>query len=322
MLLFNYSVRSQHLLTRSFGGIIARVLVTGASGFIGVPLLRLLVLKGNEVLALSRKDRPSQISSSIKWLIADLTSPKSYKHTIEDFEPEVLIHLAWQEIPDYSLATSSKNLNMSLDLLAFIIGLHSCKKIVVSGSCWEYNITNGLCLETTIGFAKDHFTWAKHALFSWLNMMCKQKDIQISWMRIFYVYGPRQRAESLITNILTKLKNFQLPELHTPKNANDFVFIDDVVAAFSKLISTDNKSGVYNLGSGVSIPILEVCRLAEQIVLGSEELTQEMEAKFEDTTCDIDFWADCSKAKKHLGWQPKISIEKGINQTWEWLKAQ
>ena len=117
MLLFNYSVRSQHLLTRSFGGIIARVLVTGASGFIGVPLLRLLVLKGNEVLALSRKDRPSQISSSIKWLIADLTSPKSYKHTIEDFEPEVLIHLAWQEIPDYSLATSSKNLNMSLKKL-------------------------------------------------------------------------------------------------------------------------------------------------------------------------------------------------------------
>ena len=107
-------------------------------------------------------------------------------------------------------------------------------------------------------------------------MMCKQKDIQLLWMRIFYVYGPRQRTESLIPSILTKLKNGQLPDLQTPNNANDFVYIDDVADAFAKATSFGNKSGVYNLGTGVSTPVLEVCCIAEKIVLNTDILTQEM----------------------------------------------
>jgi UDP-glucose 4-epimerase len=299
-----------------------RVLVTGASGFIGFPLVRCLVKQGDEVLALSRSDSTSQLASSIKWLKADLTSPKTYQNIIENFAPEVVIHLAWQGIPDYSFDTSRNNLNKSLDLLAFIIGLDSCKKIIVSGSCWEGNTLNGTCLETTVGEAKDHFTWAKHALYSWLKMVCKQKNIQLAWMRIFYVYGPRQRSESLIPTILDKLNNKQLPNLQTPKNANDFVFIDDVAKAFVEATAVNYESRVYNLGSGESTPVLEVCRIAEKIVLGSDLLTQEMETKFEDATCDIDYWADCSQSKKHLGWQKTTSLEEGIKQTWEWLRAQ
>ena len=177
-------------------------------------------------------------------------------------------------------------------------------------------------MEATQGEPKDHFTWAKLTLYSWLNMMCKLKDIQLLWMRIFYVYGPRQRKESLIPSILTKLKNGQLPDLQTPNNANDFVYIDDVADAFAKATSLDNKFGVYNLGTGVSTPVLEVCRIAEKIVLNTDTLTQEMENKFKDTTCDVDFWADCSQSKKYLGWEPSTTLEEGIKRTWYWLKSQ
>ena len=299
-----------------------RILVTGASGFIGLPVVQNIEQQGHNVLAISRNYQNESLKSTVNWLKADLILPETYQVAIKEFAPQVVIHLAWQGIPDFSFGTSRNNLTKSIDLLAFIIGLNSCKKILVSGSCLEANTLKGECLEKTQGEAKDYFTWAKHALYSWLNMICKQKNIQLSWMRIFYVYGPRQRPESLIPTILTKLNYVQLPDLQTPKNANDFVYIDDVANAFTKAASIDNKSGVYNLGAGESTPVLEICRIAEKIVLGSDELTKKMEEKFKETTCDVDFWASCTQSKKYLGWQPSTSLEEGIIRTWKWLKAQ
>ena len=83
----------------------------------------------------------------------------------------------------------------------------------------------------------------------------------------------------------------------------------------------DNKSGVYNLGAGESTSVLEVCRLAERIVLSSDLLTQEMVENFKETTCDVDFWASCRQSIFFLGWQPTTSLKKGVKPTWKWLKA-
>ena len=87
------------------------------------------------------------------------------------------------------------------------------------------------------------------------------------WMRTFYAYGPRQRSTSLVPSILNSLQEGKLPQLRTPLNANDFVYVDDVAEAFSKAVSRDIPSGIYHLGSGVSTPVLEVCRMADRIWL-------------------------------------------------------
>ena len=298
-----------------------RVLVTGATGFIGVPLLEKLNRKGHQVLALSRS-APTKREGGIEWLGCDLSLPGSYANAVKEFSPEVLIHLAWQDIPNFSLKKSRINLDQSLDFISFVIELATCKKIIVSGSCFELNQLQGECSESAQGEVRDHFTWAKHALYSWLRMMCKQKDIQLLWMRIFYVYGPRQRPESLVPFILTNLKQGRLPELRTPKNANDFIYVDDVANAFSKAVSVNNNSMIYNLGSGVSTPVLEVCRIAEKIVLGTETLTQEMGSRSKGTSCDIDFWADSTQSKKYLDWKSATSLVDGIEKTWQWLNCK
>ena len=297
-----------------------RVLITGATGFIGLPLTLRLVEQGHKILALSRK--PFKLNKSVSWLNSDLSLPLTYQEEINSFKPEVLIHLAWQDIPDFSFEKSKNNLNNSLNFLSFIIGLGSCKKIIVSGSCFELNKLHGECLESEAGKPRDNFTWAKHSLRMWLEIECKKESIHLGWMRIFYVYGPRQRIQSLVPSILTNLQNGKLPHISTPKNCNDFVFIEDVIDAFSNATLSQYPSGIYNLGSGVSTSILEVCRIAEKIVTGKDILSQRLNEDLVDTSKSIDFWANYQRAEKHLNWQPATGIEEGIKKTWLWLRNQ
>lgn len=297
-----------------------RVLITGATGFIGLPLTLRLVEQGHKILALSRK--PFKLNKSVSWLNSDLSLPLTYQEEINSFKPEVLIHLAWQDIPDFSFEKSKNNLNNSLNFLSFIIGLGSCKKIIVSGSCFELNKLHGECLESEAGKPRDSFTWAKHSLRMWLEIECKKESIHLGWMRIFYVYGPRQRTQSLVPSILTNLQNGKLPHISTPKNCNDFVFIEDVIDAFSNATLSQYPSGIYNLGSGVSTSILEVCRIAEKIVTGKDILSQRLNEDLVDTSKSIDFWANYQRAEKHLNWQPTTGIEEGIKKTWLWLRNQ
>ena len=297
-----------------------RVLITGATGFIGLPLTLRLVEQGHKILALSRK--PFKLERSISWLNSDLSSSLTYEEEIRLFKPEVIIHLAWQDIPDFSFEKSKNNLNNSLNFLSFVIGLGSCKKIIVSGSCFELDKLYGECLESEIGKPRDNFTWAKHSLRMWLDIECKKENIQLGWMRIFYVYGPRQRNQSLVPSILTNLKNGKLPHIISPKNSNDFVFIEDVIDAFSNAILSPFPSGIYNLGSGTSTSILEICCIAEKIVTGKDLLSQKLKEDEVETSLAVDFWANSTRAKKYLNWQSSTNIEVGVKKTWSWLKNQ
>ena len=293
-----------------------KILITGASGFIGLPLLNKLVEQGHELLALTRA--PLKEIKSVTFLKADLSLPSTYLEVISAFQPEVVIHLAWEGIPDFSFKNSKNNLNYSLDLFSHIISLGCCKKIVVSGSCFEFNKFNGECLESYRGFPKDSFTWAKHSLLLWLETECNNSGISLGWLRIFYVFGPRQRSESLVPSIVTNLINGNLPQIKTPKNANDFVYIDDVVEAFSNATIMNFPSGIYNLGSGTSTSILEVCRETEKVILGTDILTRKLENESEDSVVSSNFWANINKSKIYLNWQPSVNLKQGILKTWQW----
>ena len=298
-----------------------RVVITGASGFIGLPLSIKLSKLGCEVLGLARSI-PLVSHSSISWIKSDLSSIETYRNDIISFSPEVVIHLAWQDIPNFSLETSLLNLNQSLNFLSFVTEIPSCKKVLVSGSCWEYDITQGECKENNQARPKDYFTLAKHSLRLWLEMISKKKSISLGWFRIFYVYGPGQKVTSLIPSVLNHLKDGQLPDIKTLHNANDYIFIDDVIDAFS--IATNNifESGIYNLGTGKSTSVLEVCRLAEKISLNTSSLTRKIELESKNSIPNVNFWAGLSSSQIHLKWSPKIDLADGINQTWNYIKSK
>ena len=225
------------------------------------------------------------------------------------------------DIPDFSFETSNNNLSQSLEFLSFISSLPSCKKILVSGSCWELSQTQGKPSSGhQVKRVKD-FIWAKNSLLSWLEKECLEKSIKLSWFRIFYVYGPRQREESLIPSILKSLKLGRFPEIKSPYASNDYIFVKDVVSAFLLAISKDAVSGIYNLGSGKFSSVIEICRLSELLVLGSDKFTKNLKENLKLEKKTPNYLADITKTTHTFGWEPKVSLEKGIEETWQFMSS-
>ena len=291
-----------------------RVFITGGTGFIGRHVMEQLQASGHEILASTlEKDKTENGSSSIFWLYCDLANFENIKVEIKSFNPEAVIHLAWQGIPDYSETISRINLNNSIDLIDFILNNTTCKKILVSGSCWEYGKKHGACKESDPVNIDSYFTWAKHSLNQYLSVKCAKNNVTVNWFRIFYVYGPGQREGSLIPMLINSIQASATPPINTPMNKNDFIYVGDVARTFAKAVDLEIPSGVYNLGSGTTTSVYDICRIVEKNLLESSSIS----TKVLDNGNQIEgekFWADMRKTNDKLDLVLDTSIEKGITK--------
>lgn len=301
-----------------------KVLITGASGFIGLAILkRLLKVENIEILAITRKLRAELPKNyNLAWVESNLDDHEKINKIINDFQPLVIIHLAWADIPNFTLETSLKNLNTSIAFFEAIFKSESCSKILVAGSCFEYNQKIGECIEGQAIFAKDSFTWSKLSLLDYLLINCASRNINLGWFRLFYVYGPRQRKESLLPTLVDYLKNKEVPKLNTPKNSNDFIYVDDVAKAFELALKKDFKSGIFNLGSGQSTSVIEFSTIVENELSNQNNLTKILTEQTKGSIKDTDFFASTSLTKKTFGWRSKISLLDGIKKTIESLDSE
>jgi len=295
-----------------------RVLITGSTGFIGKHVLSILEKNGHDILALMRSsDHISR--SKVRVLNGSLDSLEDIKGAIKDFSPEACIHLAWSGIPDFSLSMCMRNVENSIGFLNFLATETSCQKWVISGSCFEYGVKEGICTEDQVAVINTLFSWAKHTIYNYARIISEAKKIEMHWLRFFYVYGPGQRGGSLIPTIIQSLKNKQCPPIQNPFNANDFVDVEDVANAIIVSLQSKGPSGVYNVGSGQTYRVLEICTMAEKILYGNEELTQPLHRC--ESVPSTNFWADTQKAKRVLGWKSQISLQQGIHNYIDSLEA-
>jgi nucleoside-diphosphate-sugar epimerase len=290
-----------------------KILLTGGSGFIGSQVLNTLNqnIEGATILNLTRTNSNSN-SKKVEFFKCDLSIPETYRSKIESFGPEVVIHLAWEGIPDFSLEMSSKNILSSISFIDIVTNIKTCKKIIVTGSCFEYNNKLGSSKEDDVVIPKDYFTFAKKTILSFLELQCNKNNILYAWTRLFYVYGPNQRSGSLIPTLIETIKSNKSPELRTPKNANDFIHVNDVADAILTMVLKHFKSGIFNIGSGVTIPVTEISKIIEFEIRGSYELSNELISKTIATEKTVDFYADMEKTNKILNWRPKRQLSNEI----------
>jgi nucleoside-diphosphate-sugar epimerase len=294
-----------------------RILVTGGTGFIGKHLIIKLLEEGYNLLALSRSIEEFNLGNNLdtlKWMQSSIILNEENLKGINEFKPEVIIHLAWENIPDFSFETCFINLQNQINFFKKICQIESINKIIVSGSCWEYNKKFGACNENEHVFSENYFTWAKNSIREYLEIECLQKNINFFWTRIFYVYGPGQRSGSLIPLIMNDIFNGKVPNILKPNNSNDFIYIDDVVFGFIQLIKTTLPSGIYNLGTGKSTSVLEILKIFDLKINGNNNITNQVLKYSINIAKETDCWSDTKKTKLSLNCPPLISIEDGIQK--------
>jgi UDP-glucose 4-epimerase len=295
-----------------------KIIVTGGSGFIGRVVIQKLLGANHSIMALSRsaaEREKEKNTGNIQWINSSLELSHATIQQLEDFAPEVLIHLAWEKIPDFSFETSFGNLQLQLNFFKQVTKIGSLKKIITAGSCFEYNQKFGTCRESDTCMSTNYFTWAKNSLRDFLHFDCLQNNIAFIWARIFYVYGPGQRGGSLIPSVMQNILNNAAPELRKPANANDFIYVDDVADGLKKMAEKEIASGIYNLGSGRSTPVIEIVRTIETQIKNEDIITCKIVENTKDAGKEIDLWADMDKTISNLDWQPAISISEGIQRT-------
>jgi nucleoside-diphosphate-sugar epimerase len=277
------------------------ILITGASGFLG-KYLCLNLQKKNNILALSRYRR--NCKKNLSFIKTSFNISNKNLSKIKKFRPELVIHLAWQDIPNFSKKTSMYNFYQQKIFFKKIIKLKSVKKIIVSGSSFEYRNKNGTCKENEVFYKKirkNYFVEAKHRLHKFLS----KTKISLVWLRIFYVYGVGQRNQSLIPYLIFNLKKNSKIFLKNPFEKKDFIHVKDVINAILKILNSSH-SGIINIGNGKSYSSMFIAKFLKK------KLNSKSKIEFNDEKKSY-LVANISKIKK-LGWKPRYSIKKGLNE--------
>lgn len=297
-----------------------RVLVTGASGFIGKMTLPFLLERGFEVHCITQHLREKDdITKQCTWHIQNLLDFTRIKQLIGSIQPEFLLHLAWNVTPGMYLNANENFmwLKASMELMR---AFYDCggQRMIGAGTCLEYDLKNGYCTEEcTPLFPVSRYALCKHLLNNLLSGYVQKKEVSYAWGRIFYLYGPGEYPSRLVSSIICSLVQGKYAQCSHGLQIRDYLYVTDVAEAFVALLDSD-LHGEINICSGIPLLLKEIISK-----IGSEIGRPEL-IKFGALSAPKDeppiIVGDATRLKKQLHWIPKYSLDKGLANTIAWWR--
>jgi nucleoside-diphosphate-sugar epimerase len=294
-----------------------KILLSGGSGFIGRNLLNYLEKnnKDNKILVIGR-NLETISNKLVSYVKLDLNEVENNFNKLKKFNPDIFLHLAWEDIPNYSEEVSKKNYANTFKIMNLIINETSCFKIISTGSCWEYNDGNfiGKCKEDFITTPLKPFSKYKNKIFSEISKIAEKKNIIFNWLRLFYVYGPQQKKNSIIPMLIDTIRYDKKIDIHFPSNQNDFIYIDDVVKVIANFLYKNNSSGIYNVGTGKTIAIHKLLQMIDFEINNNFSKSKKYLEQIDINKSNQNFYACTRKLKKHFNNLDFMDIRDGIKK--------
>ena len=296
-----------------------RVLVTGATGFIGSHCLVPLVERGFEVHAVSRRPLAGP-TAAVTWHAADLLAPAAAAELIDRVRPSHLLHLAWFVVPG-RLIHAPENLDWvtaSIDLVRRFAEAGGAR-LCVCGSGYEYDWAHGYCTEGLTPCVPDTLYGAcKHALHEVVRTYAGGRDLSAAWARVFFLFGPNEHQDRLVPSVIRSLLRGEAARCSHGRQIRDYLHVQDVADGLVALLDSEVR-GAVNVSSGQATTLREIV-LAIGRLMGRPELVQlgAIPARANDAPLVV---GSNSRAAA-LGWQPRYDLETGLRQTIEWWRQQ
>jgi dTDP-6-deoxy-L-talose 4-dehydrogenase (NAD+) len=227
-----------------------KILVTGATGFIGKYVVAELQRRGHHMIASS-----TGVGEGIYTF--DLNS---FDNSVDYFKyfdkPDKIVHLAWQGLPNYKeLFHFEINLPQQYAFLKNLIR-NGCRDVTVTGTCFEYGMKDGKLSEDMLPDPQNPYALAKDCLRRFLTELQKTEPFVFRWVRLFYMYGKGQNPKSLFSQLDAALQNNDREfNMSGGEQVRDYLPVEDV-ASYISLISLQEKiTGIINCCSGQPVTV-------------------------------------------------------------------
>jgi len=240
-----------------------KILVTGATGFIGNYVVKELLKNNYNVIASSfsaEKARSFPWFSQVRYIPFDLASFDQTTDYYAFFDhPDTIIHLAWEGLPNYKAAFHYEiNLPRHFSFLQNMIK-HGLKSLSVTGTCFEYGMREGMLSEDMPPAPANSYALAKDSLRRFLEELRETISFNFKWIRLFYMYGRGQNPNSLFSQLQKALDEKALVfNMSGGMQVRDYLPVEKAAEYIVKIALQDRVEGIINCCSGKPVSVREL----------------------------------------------------------------
>jgi nucleoside-diphosphate-sugar epimerase len=300
-----------------------RVLVTGATGFVGANVARRMVQLGHEVHALVRSGyRPQRLdgAGTVERHVCDLLDRTAVDALLASVRPDWVLHFAAYgayETQSDAARTVRTNLEATVHLIDGAAA-HGVERFVNAGTSSEYGYKDHAPGEDEAVEPNSLYAVTKAAATAYARNAGRTGKLHTTTLRLYSVYGPFEEPTRLIPTVAIYGLRGEYPPLAAPEIARDFVYVDDVAGAYEAALAADLPPGaVYNIGSGVQTSLRAVAEVARaEFGIAAEPRWGTMAERKWDTTTWV---ANTARAAHELGWTASTTFAEGFRRTVAWL---
>ena len=291
-----------------------KVVLTGATGFIGAAVLTELLARGAKPLVLLRAGSDHQRIAALQGFREvpfQRFDEAGLAARLQEEQPSVFIHCAWGGVfgternVDFQI-TENLPLTLAAAQLAVACG---CRQWIGLGSQAEYGNQNRVLDESAPARPTTTYGKAKLAAGIATLALCEARGLAGTWLRVFSTYGPGEHPQRLVPHLISEFAAGHAPKLTGCEQLWDYLYVTDAARAIVA-VAERQSTGVFNLGSGQVCPLRQV---VETIRAGmSTALQPEYGAVPYRPDQVMHLQADITRLKSATGWQPQVSLEEGL----------
>lgn len=294
-----------------------RVLITGASGFIGRHLLHQLRTYGSHISTISRK-KNNDFPKDIEQYVIDIKDTHAIEECVHSYQPDYIFHLAAYKERNENIqafySSIETNLIGTLNVFSAAKDENSVQSIVTLGTAEEYGNNVPPFDERFRESPVTPYSFSKICVSHMGELFFHLYDLPVTIIRPTLAYGPGQGTDMFLPSLITSLLENKPFEMTLGEQTRDFVYVTDLVDALILASQNTKAHGqIINIGSGIPIKLADIAEKIENII-GKTGLVNLGGKPYRNNEI-MEYYVELKKADDILRWKAKTSIEDGLKET-------